>query len=220
MMHKLRKLIFPFRLRMIVWVVNRIKQSTGKNDSQNINIFLLALAWGNLGYAGNFVYLRNIAKRAQSSNGYILECGSGVTTILMAAIVSNQKTPLIVLEHNYEWYNYLKKIFHKLNYHHVQLNHMPLHNYGDYTWYSVTKLKLPAKCVELVICDGPPGSTPGGRYGLMPVLSHYLSDNCVVLLDDTHREFERDIIQAWQKYRRMKTKEIGIFGRHTEIIFV
>ncbi len=219
-MQTLRRLIFPLRLKMIVWVVNRIKQSAHKNDSQNINIFLLALAWGNLGYAGNFIYLRNIAKRAQIADGFILECGSGVTTILMAAITCNHKTPLIVLEHNIEWYNYLKKIFHTLDYDHVELFHVPLHDYGEYTWYNTTAVQLPQQCIELVICDGPPGSTPGGRYGLMPVLSEYLSDNCVVLLDDTHREYEKDIIQAWRKYRRLETKELGFLGRHTEIVFI
>lgn len=220
-MRNLRRLFFPLRLKIIVWVVKRIEQSADENNSQNINIFLLALVWGNLGYAGNFVYLRNIAKRVQIANGFILECGSGVTTILTAAIASRQKTPLVVLEHNQEWFNYLKNIFHTLDYQHVKLLYRPLHDYGDFTWYNVNQLDLSEKCIQLVICDGPPGSTRGGRYGLLPVLSYYLSDNCIVLLDDTHRKYEQDIILAWKKYRRMETKELGrLGGRHTEIIFV
>ncbi len=219
-MKKLRKIFFPARLRLIVWVMDRIRKSADNQGSQNLNTALLALSWGNLGYAGNFVFLRNITHRVRSSRGYVLECGSGVTTLLIAAMTKKYKTPLIVLEHNREWLAYLEVIFNQLNYTHVTLVYSPLHDYGEYTWYQPDALLLPGKSIKLVICDGPPGNTPGGRFGLLPVLGDYLADDCVVLLDDTHRIDEQNIIHSWKKFRDIKTKELGVFARHTEITFI
>ncbi len=51
----------------------------------------------------------------------------------------------------------------------------------------------------MVVCDGPPGGskTPGGRYGLLPVMKPHLKPGCIVLLDDTGRAAEKKIIARW-----------------------
>ena len=51
---------------------------------------------------------------------------------------------------------------------------------------------------SLVICDGPPSRTLGGRYGLVPVMRTRLKAGCVILLDDAEREHERQIARLWQ----------------------
>ena len=53
------------------------------------------------------------------------------------------------------------------------------------------------KDFSLVICDGPPARTPGGRYGLLPVMKSHLRPGCVILLDDVSRLEEREIIARW-----------------------
>ena len=71
-----------------------------------------------------------------------------------------------------------------------------LKDYGSYQWYDVDHDALPHG-IKLCICDGPPGSTRGGRYGLMPQIGHRLAPGCVVLLDDTCRAEELDIARRW-----------------------
>lgn len=44
---------------------------------------------------------------------------------------------------------------------------------------------------SLVLCDGPPASTVGGRSGTLPRLHPHLGDEYVVLIDDAHRDGER-----------------------------
>ena len=52
--------------------------------------------------------------------------------------------------------------------------------------------------ISLVICDGPPGDTRGGRYGLLPVCASHLADGCVILMDDAERMGEQAAISNWQ----------------------
>lgn len=179
---------------------------------------LLAMAWGNPGYAAGFSYLRHVGDRALHSVGPILECGSGATTLLIAALTRLQAREFIVLEHNREWYEYMSRIIRRLGYSHVRLIHAPLMDYGGFHWYDLRD-RLLSRNISLVVCDGPPGSTLGGRYGLLPVMHKQLSEDCVVLLDDTHRKAERHIIDTWKKYRCLRANRLGPLGSHTEVVF-
>lgn len=134
----------------------------------------------------------------------------------MAALTHRSGNPLIVLENNEDWYRYMKDILQRLGYDHVRLIHAPLRAYGAYHWYEVSPSALPEQ-IQVVVCDGPPGSIPGGRYGLMPVMQQQLAQDCIILLDDTHREAERSIITAWRNHRSLYAQRIGRRGSHAEV---
>ena len=68
-------------------------------------------------------------------------------------------------------------------------------SYGDFDWYEVTP-NLPEE-FSLVVCDGPPGMTRGGRYGLLPVMRERLH-GAEVLLDDASRAEEQKILSVWK----------------------
>ena len=51
--------------------------------------------------------------------------------------------------------------------------------------------------ISLVICDGPPSSTRGGRFGLVPVLRENLAPGFRILLDDARRPGEREVLRRW-----------------------
>ena len=73
----------------------------------------------------------------------------------------------------------------------------PLQNYGEFDWYTVPE-SLPSG-ITLVVCDGPPSATLGGRYGLLPTLGAHFAPNCQVLMDDAIRSSEIDIISRWER---------------------
>jgi len=73
----------------------------------------------------------------------------------------------------------------------------PLKDYGTFEWYDVSTTSIP-RDISLVICDGPPHYTKGGRYGLLPVLSKHLADGAIILLDDYSREHEKQIVKDWK----------------------
>ena len=178
----------------------------------------LALAWGNIGFAAGLSYLRHVGRRTRMTEGTILECGSGATTLLVAALTERKGNPFVVFEHNLEWYHYMRELLGRLGFTHVKLVYAPLIDYGQYCWYSVPD-DLQTDPFSLVICDGPPGNNPGGRYGLLPAMQQRLAQDCVILLDDSHRPAERRIIDIWRRRRCIQANRIGRFGTHTELLF-
>ncbi|MCG7973931.1 MAG: class I SAM-dependent methyltransferase [Candidatus Thiodiazotropha taylori] len=210
------------RLALKIWLLSlvgsRLKAATDRPAIDRFDIFLLAIAWGNIGYAAGISYLRHVGDRVVNSKGPILECGSGATTLLIAMLTQNQKRDFVVFEHNLAWYRHLQLILKRLGLHHVKLIHAPLIDYGDFRWYSPPALDLKHP-FELVVCDGPPGSIPGGRYGLLPIMGKQLSTTCLILLDDTHRKAEQHIITSWRRQRCLRFNRMGYLGSYSEVEF-
>ena len=125
---------------------------------------------------------------------------------------------MVVLEQHREWFEYMQSTLDHLGYDHVELTYAPLSDYGDYDWYTPPET-LDVSGIELVICDGPPGSIKGGRYGLMPVMGERLAEHCTILLDDTHRRAEKNIIDTWRHHRALTSHRIGRFGTYAEVNF-
>jgi len=214
----LRETTLPVKVQALAAACSRIQHRTDEKGPGYRDIALLALAWGNLGYAAGFSYLKHIGERVRGTSGPILECGSGATTLLIAALTADRDAEFVVLEHDLTWYEYLRRVLDALGYSHVNLVYAPLSDYGAYRWYQVPASGVPGE-IRLVICDGPPGSIQGGRYGLMPVMKDSLADDCVILLDDTHRKEERRIVDVWGECRCLKANRIGRFGTHAEVEF-
>jgi hypothetical protein len=153
----------------------------------------LALGWG--GWAASPDLLAAVAAAAIDESGAVLECGSGLTTLVLATIAEQTGGQVWSLEHDRYWYEVTDKTLREFGLH-VNLEPTPLRSYGDFDWYDVDPNVLPR--FSLVVCDGPPGSTRGGRYGLIPVLRDRLSPGCVVLLDDADRPSEEETLGRWR----------------------
>jgi hypothetical protein len=69
----------------------------------------------------------------------------------------------------------------------------------------------------LVVCDGPPGSTKGGRYGLVPIMREWLKPGCVILLDDAGREQERAIARRWEAELGASSETLGSIKPYIEM---
>ncbi len=217
-MKQLRAVTFPLKSRAIAAACRRLTRAAERGQTPDRgDVIRLGLAWGNLGYAAGFAYLNFVASHVGRSAGPVLECGSGATTVLLGALTAPRQTPVRVLEHNRDWYDYLCRILEALRFEHVQMRYAPLTEYGEFQWY-----QAPAPADDpfrLVVCDGPPGSTSGGRYGLVPVMRRQLAAGCVILLDDTHRRGEQDAIAGWRRLGQLSASRQGRFGRFAEVSF-
>lgn len=158
----------------------------------------LIYGWGNESYSAPDEYLAACIRHALGSSGPILECGSGLSTLLVAAIAKKRGRSHWVLEHCPAWAMRVQRSLTRFKLDSaVVLFANPLRDYGDFCWYDPPLESMP-QAFDLVICDGPPGSTKGNRYGLVPIMKERLKPECVILLDDASREEEQAVAERWK----------------------
>ena len=148
----------------------------------------LRTGWGNEGWSGRPAYLEEVVKWAAITPGPILECGSGLTTILLGLYAARRGIPVWTLEHAFDWHKRMLNALTTCHISGVELALTPLRDYETFSWYSPPLTRMPAH-FNLVVCDGPPERTTWGkRHGLLPVMDKHLAANCVVILDDYDAE--------------------------------
>jgi len=158
----------------------------------------LVAAWGNAGWSVQHEYMQAMLHHARRAQGPILECGSGLSTVLMALITRETDTLIRSLEHTPRWAERVRAELASLGLAHAEVVDAPLQERGEYQWYGAAAGALP-EGIALVLCDGPPSDTRGGRYGLLPEVHERLAAGCVVLVDDMERADEQAMVERWQR---------------------
>lgn len=151
--------------------------------------------------------IRPLWTAAWESTGPILECGSGLSTLLLAVVAERRDVPFVSLEHDATWHAHVLQTLARLGLWHARVELAPLVHHADHDWYDVP-VDLPA-AFGLVVCDGPPGDTFGGRYGLLPAMGHRLAPDCVILMDDATRPGERGVLERWMHEHAMTHRVEG-----------
>jgi hypothetical protein len=193
----LRKSLKDFYLqRKLDGVIARLRRlGSGEAPSRGL-LEDLQDAWDNEGMAARTDYLHEVAGAAAAARGPILECGSGLTTLISGIVGGNRGLDSWSLEHLAEWRDRIAAVVarNRLKGAHVCLT--PLRDFGSYAWYDAPIDGMPSQ-FHLVICDGPPGQTKGGRYGLLPRMHDRLAPGATILLDDVDRPGEMDVLARW-----------------------
>lgn len=157
--------------------------------------------WGNERWSAEARYLSEVVRSAERTKGSILECGSGLTTLMLGTVASRRGIQLHALEHDADWYARVSQAIDHFGLTNVTVHLAPLRDFGQFDWYDAPLHGMPDD-FSLVICDGPPGVTRGGRSGMLPTMREKLSKTFSILLDDTNRPAERELVQEW-------TRELG-----------
>lgn len=162
--------------------------------------------WGNEGWSADEDYLARVLTEAATAKGAIVECGSGLSTLLLASVARNTGSHIHSLEHNALW---RARVMTTLAQHglteYSTVHYTPLRNYGEFDWYTVPA-SLP-RGISLVICDGPPSTTEGGRHGVLPMLRPLMASTCTLLMDDANRDSEMDIMARWEREYGARSEE-------------
>jgi hypothetical protein len=156
--------------------------------------------WDNLGWDAKLGYLEEILGRVLVTEGPILECGSGMTTLLMGQLAGRRGVETWSLEHHEGWHRRVSKTIkaHRIpGVHHV---YAPLRDYGEFNWYDPPLVDMPRE-FSLVVCDGPPDLEHGGRYGLLPILGDRIKSGAVILFDDAREPGQPEVLQRWTAER-------------------
>jgi hypothetical protein len=151
----------------------------------------LNIGWDNDGWGADTAYLEAMCRLAQQVRGPILECGSGLSTLLLGIVAPGRVTSL---EHIPEWQRRVEQSAARRSIG-VNIVAAPLVSHGGFDWYRLPD-SLPHN-FELVVCDGPPSATRGGRYGLLPVAKRLLAPHALILMDDFERAAEQSIVDRW-----------------------
>ena len=158
----------------------------------------LSYGWGNEGFSAETGFLSAVVRRAAAVTGPILECGSGLSTVLLSIATRETGREVWSLENDPQWAERVRKSLRDERARATYVETAPLKNYGAFDWYEPNFSRLPRQ-FSLVVCDGPPGHTHGGRYGLVPVMREHFAPGCVILVDDAERDAERLIAERWAK---------------------
>jgi hypothetical protein len=153
--------------------------------------------WGNERWTAEAPYLSEVIREAEKSRSSILECGSGLTTLMMGAIATRRGIHLHALEHNAEWHARVTEAVAGFGLTNVTVHLAPLRDYGSFDWYDVSLDALPND-FSLIVCDGPPGVTRGGRSGMLPIMRAKLAKTFSILIDDTNRDGEGQLALQWE----------------------
>lgn len=145
--------------------------------------------------------VQDMCRRAKDADRPILECGSGMTTLLLGIYSS---MPVLALEDSLAW---TKRIRAAIRWYGlgdtVVVAHCPLVRWQNFTWYDVSGAPL-SDAYSLVVCDGPIGERDPdqlSRYGLVPAMGERIAD-ATILLDDVERAAEQKTLRLWQKHGR------------------
>ena len=135
----------------------------------------------------------------------ILECGSGVSTLLTSYCLKDiGEGHVFSLEHDEKYTEiskgYLKNhgLEDKVTIIYAPLKEITLSG-NQYIWYDTSFLQKLNK-IDMMVIDGPPSSIHKMvRYPALPLLEKYLNENAVIFIDDGKRKEEKQIVKKWLK---------------------
>lgn len=129
----------------------------------------------------------------------VVECGSGLSTVVFANYARYSGAQVVSLDHDRRYHTQTSQLLaqHGLG-SHVDLRLCPL--VGSPPMYETV---LPDG-VEFVLIDGPPEAT-GGREATLDALMPHLASRWSAWLDDGSRRLERDAVAGWRKRHKIKT---------------
>ncbi len=136
----------------------------------------------------------------------IVEAGSGRSSVVVADVLRETgQGELVTLEHQPEFAIQTRTWLHENTLEDfAEVRYAPLIHHGTdgslaNVWYDPDKW-LDLEQIDMLIVDGPPGHlSEHARDPALPLLRTRLAPGAVVLLDDTHRRQEREVISHWRE---------------------
>lgn len=190
--HAVRAVCLSVGLRWVSWSFARDRIPS------RLALGVTRVGWGNSGWPADAEFVRASCALIRRSTSDVLECGSGLSTAIFGLALRGTGKRLVSLEHTEEWFGRVDDLLARLDLDRttVEVVSAPLTDYGEFDWYSVPP-SVEDHRFGVVICDGPPRTTRGGRYGLLPVVGDSLEYPTTILLDDSHREGEKLVLRQW-----------------------
>ena len=177
----------------------------------------LCMTWGNRNWPAKEELLAGIAAHAWRTQETILECGCGLSTVLLALIARHKGQRVVSIEHIPDYALAIQSTLRRFNLANVELLVSPLVAYQDYDWYELPEGTFREQDISLVICDGPPEATRGCRHGVLPVTLPFLRHEAVILLDDVQAG-GASVLARWKEEYGLEAVIEGIVKPYGRIV--
>lgn len=135
---------------------------------------------------------------------HVLECGSGVSTLVLAyALQDIEGASLVTLEHDRRYLSDTGELLHRHGLSElVELRLAPLvpveTRMGGERWYDPEQ--LPSGPIDLMFIDGPPSNSGmAARAPALQLVADRLAPNATIVVDDYLRPGDRDTVTAWME---------------------
>lgn len=157
----------------------------------------------------------------------VLECGSGTSTVWFAsAFEARGHGHVFALESDPAFAEQTRShlatlgLSHRADVIDAPLIDVAVNAREPRPWYDLSGLPDAATDIDLLFVDGPVGTlAPEIRYPAFPLLAARLADHAVVVLDDTTRPDEANIVEAWlvEEHAGHRLERIGSADRATAL---
>jgi predicted O-methyltransferase YrrM len=146
-----------------------------------------------------------LMEASRKKDTHVFEIGSGSSTIILSYLFNQKKAGRITsIDHDEVFGNKTR----------TELDDRGLSEFadvficplskqrvldGEYNWYDISNMNIEDP-IDIVIVDGPPEKTQkNARFPALPLLIDKLSDSAVIILDDSARKEEKEIVRMWLK---------------------
>jgi len=177
----------------------------------------LCAHWGNENWPAKEELLAAIAAHAWETQGTILECGCGLSTVLLALIARHKGQRVVSFEHIEDYAIAIRSTLRRFDLANVEILVSPLVAYPDYDWYEIPEGTFREQEISLVVCDGPPEATRGCRHGVLPVTSPFLRHGAVILLDDVYSG-GASVLARWKREFGLEAVIEGVVKPYGRIV--
>jgi hypothetical protein len=142
---------------------------------------------------------------------YIVELGSGVSSIYLGRLVRQRGGHVWTVEHDGKWADAIERQLSDESLDSaVTVVRAPLvptmSTWPDEenTWYEPDTLRagITEQPIDLLVIDGPPASDASRRHSRYPAVSFFsplLADDYAIILDDIDRPGEQEIMKRWEQ---------------------
>ncbi len=152
-------------------------------------------AWGSPESYAVDGHLRALLAEVPKAHGHVLQCGAGLTTVLLAVALAHRGVHLWALESNAQSAAAVRSWLaqYELNQAHVVTARAEIGRAGVGYAVDVGRIKGP---LSLVICEASQAH-PGNAGWILPRIADRLDPKAVVMVCDVRKREEVDAVAAW-----------------------
>lgn len=184
-LRRLQWTILPHRWMLARWVASATAGAGQRWEP--LTFRTVHLIWGNSGYSASPQMCMEVNRLA--GEGTVVELGSGLTTLLLRTRGSAERR-VVTLEHDREWGALMADVLPERGDHELRVVGLTAVSEGV-EWYDTPIDDL--LDVNVVVCDGPPAETRGGRSGVHHLLARRRGE-VIVVIDDVDRADEAALV--------------------------